>query len=322
MVSFTPRGLKSQTRVRLQRNGRNARQLVLLHTGVVVLFSLISSGLNIYLDEQISTTGGLSGLGARSVLQTIQTIVQYASTLFSPFWSAGFLFAALIWAADRKPQTRDLLYGFRRFSSLLSYELWLSLVSFFLMMGTGYASGLLFSLTPFSDPLVELIEPIIASGTLDLSLVAMDELVSAYIPFIVIWMLVFIPVITVFLYSLRLSKYLILDHPGMSAMRAMSASAVAMKGKKIQLFKLDLSFWWYYALEAILVVVCYLDVILPLLGITLPFNPTVGYFVFLALYGVLQLVLHLWKKPEVEVTYALAYRFITQSGHTDLSTQT
>lgn len=321
MVSFTPRGLKSQTRDRLRDKGSNARQLVLIHTGVTVLFSLISSGLNIYLDQQISTTSGLSGLGARSFLQSVQTIVQYVSTLFSPFWSAGFLFAALIWAADRKPQTKDLLFGFRRFTSVLSYELLLSLISFFLMMGTGYLSGLIFSLTPFSDPLIELLEPIVASQTMDLSLVDMNALVSAYIPFLIFWMLVFIPVITVFLYSLRLSIYLILDHPRMGALRAMATSAVAMKGRKFQLFRLDLSFWWYYALESLLVIVCYLDVILPLLGITLPFNSTVGYFVFLALYGILQLVLHLWKKPEVEVSYALAYQFITHPDHMDLPSQ-
>lgn len=317
MVSFTPRGLKAQTRDRLRDNGSKARQLVLIHTGIVVLLSLIGSGLNIFLDNQIGSTGGLSGLGTRSILQTLQTMIQYATTLFSPFWAAGFLTVAMIWASDRRPETKDLLYGFRRFSSVLSYELMLGLITFFLMMGTGYASGLVFSLTPFADTLVDLIQPIVESGNLDISLIPLDQLASAYTPFFLMWLAVLIPVLTVFLYSLRLSMYLLLDHPNMGAMRAMATSAVAMRGRKLQFFQLDLSFWWYYALEFLLVIICYLDVILPLFGISLPLDPTAGFFLFLALYGVLQLALHLWKKPEVEVTYALAYRFITHPDHMD-----
>jgi len=315
MVSFTPKGLKAQASDRLRDNGQNARLLVLIHTGIVVLLSLCSSGLNIYLDEQIGGTGGLSGLGTRSMLQTIQAMLQYSITLFSPFWNAGFLTVAMIWAADRRPAQKDLLYGFRRIPSILSHELLLGLISFFLMTGTGYAAGLIFSLTPFADALVDLILPMMESGSLDLSLIPMDQLMASYTPFLVLWILIMLPVLSIFLYSIRLSRYLILDHPGMSALRAMAISATAMKGRKIQLFKLDLSFWWYYALEFLLMFVCYLDLILPMLGVTLPFNATVGYFLFLALYGILQLGLHLWHKPWIETTYALAYQFITHPDH-------
>lgn len=317
MISFTPRGLKAQTHDRLRDNGQNARQLVLIHSGLVVVLSLITSGLNIYLDEQIGSTGGLGGLGTRSMLQTLQTMLQYGTSLFSPFWSAGFTMVTMIWASDRRPDQKDLLYGFRRFTSVLSYELLLGLMTFFLMMGTGYISGLLFSLTPYSDALFELITPFVESGIIDLSQIPMDQLLSAYTPFMLMWMAVFIPAIIIFLYNRRLSIYLILDHPQMGALRAMATSTAFMRGRKRQLFKLDLSFWWYYLLEFILVLVCYLDVILPLLGVSLPFNATIGYFVFLALYGVLQLGLHLWKKAEIGVTYALAYQFITHPDHNE-----
>lgn len=317
MVSFTSLGLKSQARERLRDNGANARKLVFIHTGVVVLLSLISSGLSIYLDDQIGATGGLSGLGTRSILQTIQTMLQYITTLFSPFWTVGFLTVATIWAADRQPQTKDLLNGFRRFSSVIGYEFLLSIMTLFLMLGTGYAAGTIFAMTPFADPLLELMEPFMASGSFDTTLLPMDQLLNAYLPFLIMWLAVMIPILAIFLYSVRLSLYFIIDYPGMGAVRAMATSASAMRGRKLQLFKLDLSFWWYYALELVLMFVCYLDLILPLLGIQLPFNATVGYFFFLALYGVLQLVLHIWKKPEIETTYALAYHFITHPDHMD-----
>lgn len=317
MIPFRPKEIQSQARDRLRDNGTQAWQLVLIHTGVIVLISLLSNGLHFYLDEQISSTGGLSGLGTRSMLQTLQTMLQYASTLFAPFWSAGFLTVSMIWAANGLPQSKDLLYGFRRFRSILSYELLLCLMCFFVIMGSGYLTGFLFSFTPFAAPLIELLEPVVNSGTMDLSVIPEDQLIAAYLPFLIMWILVMIIPLTRLLYTLRLSLYFLLDHPDMSAIRAMMTSSGAMRGRKFQMFKLDLSFWWYYLLESLLVIVCYLDMILPLFGISLPFSETFGYFLFLALYGILQIILHIWKKPEVATSYALAYHFITHPDHMD-----
>lgn len=317
MTSFTPKGLKTRARECLRNFGSNAHQLILIHTGVVVLLSLISSGLHFYLDNQISSTGGLSGLSTRSFLQTLQTLMQYATTLFTPFWSAGFLTVAMLWSSERRAENKDLLHGFRRFGSIISYEFLLSILTVFLMLGTGYGAGILFSMTPYADTLMDLISPILSSGTMDLSLIPADALLPAYLPFLFIWSLIAIPVLTFFFYSIRFALYLILDHPQIGAMRAMAVSAAVLRGKKMQLFRLDLSFWWFYAMEALLLIVCYLDMILPALGISLPFSSTAGYFIFLALYGILQLLLHLWKKPEIETAYALAYRVLTAPQNTE-----
>lgn len=314
MIPLLPREQKKQAQSLLHSQGQSTKQLVLIHTGVVVLLSLFSSGLNLYLDDQIGATGGLSGLGLRSVLQTIQTIAQYAITLFSPFWSAGFLAAALAWADGKTATGKTLLSGFRRFSSILNLQILRSLLYLALCLATGYIAGLLFTMTPYAAPLLALLEPAVTSGILDLTLIDSAALLQAYTPFLLLWLVILIPVALFFFYSLRLSLYLIVDHPRMGAMRAMAASVQAMRGQKKQMLRLDLSYLWYYILEAALLIVCYLDLILPLMGITLPANPTVLFFVFLGLYGVLQLCLHLWKKPEVDTTYALVYRKIIQAN--------
>lgn len=314
MPALSPRDLKAQAVRQLGENGSNARQLVLLHTGAVVLLSLLSSGLNIYLDEQIGGTGGLGGLQTRSLLQTIQTVLQTSVTLFSPFWSAGFVALALGWAAGREGSKGTLLEGFRRFSSVLSYEVLVSLMSFLLMLATGYAAGLVFSLTPFFDSLSQLLEPVLAAGTMDLSTIPTDQLLEAYAPFLLMWLVVLIPCAAVLFYSLRLGRYLIMGQPRMGAFRAVSTSLRAMRGNRLQLLKLELSYWWYYVLELLAMLVGYLDVLLPVLNIDLPYTPVVWYFVFLALYGVLELGLHLWKKPEVETVYALACTQLIQAG--------
>lgn len=321
MVIFTPKALKSQAGARLQPVRQDARRLVLIHTGIVVLLSLFSSGLSMYLDYQISDTGGLSGLGARSILETVQTVLQYATTLFTPFWQAGFVLIAIRFASGQKAQNKDLLSGFSRFSSILSYQLLLTVLYFLIAIGCAYLASFIFSLTPFSAPLMELVEPMLASGTFDIESLPLDQLLQAYVPMLAIYGVVLVPVLVFLSYSLRLSTYLIMDDTCMSGLRALGTSMNAMRGHRLSMLKLDLSFWWYYLLEGILLVVCYLDMILPLLGIELPFHATIAYFVCLILYCVLELVLHLWKKPHVDTTYALAYQSIIHPDHLDPSTQ-
>lgn len=321
MIDFTPRGLKQQSQERLRGMESDARRLVLIHTGVIVLLSLLSSGLNMYLDYQIGDTGGLSGLGARSFLQTLQTVLQYAITLFTPFWSAGFLWVSLRFANGQRPGEKDLLSGFKRFSSILSYQILLMLLYFALAMACAYITSILYSMTSFADPVAELLEPMVASGSIDMSAIPAEALLSAYVPMLVIYCVVLLPVLVFFTYSLRLSEYFIMDQTRMSGMRALRSSMQAMRGHRFQMFKLDLSFWWFYLLEGILMVVCYLDVLLPLFGIALPFNEVVAYFVCLILYCVLELLLHLWKKPQIDVTYALAYQSIVHPDNQDLTAQ-
>ena len=59
-------------------------------------------------------------------------------------------------------------------------------------------------------------------------------------------------------------------------------------------------------------VVCYGDVALTLLGLTMPWPEEVGFFGFFLLYMVCQLGLDMWQKNRVEVTYAGAYEHLRQ----------
>ena len=310
MPTLNPGILKSQSATRLQ--GISASRLVLIHTGVLLLLSILGSAINLYLDSQISGTGGLSGLGTRSVLQSLQTFLQYGTTLFTPFWQAGFTIA-MLHIADGKPASeKDLLGGFRRWTAVLSLQLFTMMLLFGVAIACGYLAATIFALTPFSEPLALAIEPMLASGTLDMSAISTDVLLDAYIPLLVIYLLILLPLVLYFTLSLRLSNYLILDQR-MGGFMAIHFSMAAMRGKRLKVLKLDLSFWWYYLAEVLLTIVCYLDIILPFLGITLPFNETVAFFAALVLYAALELAFHLWKKPYHDTAYALACREILLS---------
>lgn len=311
MNKFVPRTLKAAASERLGSLGGSHKKLVLCHTGVVILLTLLTSGLNLILQNFIGDTGGLSGLGTRSMLQTLQSLLQYAMILFTPFWTAGFVTIALRWADGQTAQPRDLLSGFSRMGAVLSQQLLLLLLYFGVGIFCGYLALTIFTMTPLSEPLMEILLPYMSSGELvDMNALPMDALMEAYVPLLVIYAAITLLMIFFLQYFFRLSSYFVMDECRMKGFASLSSSFRAMRGHKLSMLKLDLSFWWYYLLEALLAAVCYLDVILPALGIALPFNSNAAYFLFLILYGVLELALHLWKKPYVDTTYALAYRAI------------
>ena len=113
------------------------KRLALIHTAVALGVSLVVTLLHYYLNNQIGNTGGLSGLGARTVLETAQTVLQYVVNLALPFWEIGFLFAALQMARGQKAEVSSFLEGFRRFGPVLRLYLTRSL----LFIGVGVASA-------------------------------------------------------------------------------------------------------------------------------------------------------------------------------------
>ena len=290
-----------------------ARRLVLLYCIVLAALTLGSSGLNLVLDTRIDTTGGLDGIGMRSILETIQQILSYINQFFGPFWSAGFLTAMIAMVRGREPQVRDLTNGFRRAFRVLFHVAFEATAAFMLLVAVVNLSSLLFLLSPMGARFNELMAPLLsdpnlitAEGLLNESLISYQELSRLLLPMLVLTAAIYLPLYTLMAYSFRLSLYLVMDR-NIGAIPAHFLSIRLMRGHKWQLCKLDLSWWWYYLLGAACWVVGYLDLLLGLLGIPLPMNATVMFFVTLAAYCVLFTLLSLWKKCEVDASYVLFY---------------
>ena len=290
-----------------------ARRLVLLYCIVLAALTLGSSGLNLVLDTRIDTTGGLDGIGMRSILETIQQILSYINQIFGPFWSAGFLTAMIAMVRGREPQVRDLTNGFRRAFRVLFHVAFEATAAFMLLVAVVNLSSLLFLLSPMGAEFNELMAPLLtdpnlltAEGLLNEALISYQELSRLLLPMLVLTAAIYLPLYTLMAYSFRLSLYLVMDRK-IGAIPAHFLSIRLMRGHKWQLCKLDLSWWWYYLLGAACWVVGYLDLLLGLLGIPLPMNATVMFFVTLAAYCVLFTLLSLWKKCEVDASYVLFY---------------
>lgn len=292
------------------------RRLVLLYCGVTALLTLGSNGLHLYLDSYIGGTGGLSGLGVRSVLQTVQELLTYINFFFSPFWTAGFVYAMLSLVRGRTPGPTDLLAGFRRFGRVMGHMAFQFLVLVSLVVAAVNVATVIFSFTPLSVDFSEKMGPLLsdpailtADGAVDLSKIPMDAMLSATLPLLILTGALLAPVCIWLSYCFRMSVYLVMEQP-ISGVRAHFESARLMRGHKWQMFRLDLSFWWYHALGLLIAVVGYLDVILTTLGIPLPMDATGMFFLTLGAYCVLQTGLFLWKKCQVDAAYMLAYEAI------------
>lgn len=299
-----------------EQNRDTARKLVLIYSGVLALLTLGINGVYLLLDEQIGGTGGLDGLGLRSVLQTVQSVLNYGNTIFGPVWSAGFLFAMLTLVRGGAPRSRDLLEGFRRLGRVLGYMAFQFLIVVALMTAAIYAAAILFVFSPMGAEFTELLGPVLsdpnlitAGGAIDMTMIPAEAMAAAALPMTVLVAAVFLPLYAWISYGFRMALYLVMTSP-IGGVRAHFASRMLMRGHKWQLLKLDVSFWWYYALIALAAVVGYLDLILGMLGVAVPINATVLYFLTMGAYLALQMAVALWKKPAVDAAYLLAFESI------------
>lgn len=321
------RQLKNEARRSLAMASYDPRTLVLIHTGVTLLLSLLVTCLDFILENQIGNTGGLGGMGLRSVLSTIQTVLRIAEYVLLPFWEFGYVFTVLRLARAQEAQPRSLLAGFRHFGPVIRFTLIQTLLYSAIALAVFYLAVMLFMFSPWATPVYEAMEPLLAGSSVLTEEIVLDEaataaIMDAYVPILLIFGCLYLIVILPLYYGLRMSSFALMDAPEKGAFAAMRTSRAMMKGSRFQLFRLDLSFWWYYLLHGLLMVVCYGDMLLPLLGVELPWSSTVSFFVFYLLSMLFQLVLYVTVKNQVEVTYALAYESLRQPPEEPVRTQT
>lgn len=308
--------LRSRAAEESRAHRGETRRLVLVYCGVLAVLSLGSAGLNLILDSRIGQTGGLDGVGIRTILETAEEILYYVNMLFGPFWSAGFVYAMLGMARGGTPRVGDLTAGFRRLGRVLGHLAFQFLVIMALMMMAVNLAGVLFSFSSWGAEFAALLAPVLedpnliaADGTINMALIPMEALTAAAIPMLVLTIVIFLPVYLYLSMCFRMSMYLVVERP-IGGVRAHFESARLMRGHKWQLLKLDLSYWWYYLLGLGAAVVGYLDQILPLIGVELPEYSQLPFFLAMGLYWLLQIALSVWKKCEVDGAHILAYEAI------------
>jgi len=289
----------------------NAGKVVLIYAGIITLMAVLVTVVNYCLGLQINDLGGLSNMGIKSVLSTIQSVLPMVQNAVIMCLNIGYLAAMMRVTREQYVSPQTLKLGFDRFWLLLR----VSLFQFGIYMGAGmiafWLASQIYMITPLSDPVVELLTPYLSESAFNMDFlldeVVYGQLVNAMIPMFLLFGVLFAVIIIPVSYSFRMVNYLIVDKPGISAMSALSESRRMMRGKRLRLFKLDMSLWWWYALAIALSVVAYGDVLLPMVGIILPFSETMGYFLFYFLFLAGQFAVNVFLMNRVEVTYAQVY---------------
>ena len=306
------RALKEAAHHALAAAPYDPRKIVWIHTAVMVGASLIGTLINFVLGLQIENTGGLSGIGTRAMLSTAQSFLQVIVAIALPFWEAGFLYATMGFARERRTEPGNLLEGFRRFGPLLRSRLLQMLIYFAVGFATFFISMQIFLLTPLSKRLLEVMETIPMESMLSDTAFVLDEatqiaVLEAYAPMMLIFLAVYSVAMLVVSYNFRMMDYLILDHPGLGAIAAFRLSRVQIRMKKMALFKLDLSFWWFYVLQTLASMLAYADYMLATFGIAVPVSPEVLFLGSLVLSLVCQTALYVLARNQVFTTYAKFY---------------
>lgn len=286
----------------------NHQKLVLIWAAVNAALPLLSSVLNFILNSQIAETGGLSGIGLRSVLSTVQSFLSTGTSLVIPFWTLGYTAAVLRFSRKESADFTTLLEGFRRLGPALRLMLLEGFLFAMVCIACFYAGITVLSMTALADPVwavLEQGETILVSGVIDENM--LSAVTSAMMPMFWICCGLSLLVVTPILYHLRLADYCLLDASHRSAILAMRESRRLMHRNRLQLLKLDLSFWWFYLAQLVLTAVCYGDTILPILGIDLPFSEDAAYFIFYIVSLVAQGALLYFCSNRIQTTYALFY---------------
>ena len=289
-----------------------ARQIVLIYAAVICSLSLLSTVVSLVLSDRISGTGGLGNIGLRSVLSTSQSVLPLVNFIVTACLSLGYHTAILSFTRGYDASPRTLTNSFRHFGPILRTVLLRVIIYGGTLLAATYLSAFIFMATPYSEGFVTVMTPYLESMTvLNDSLVIDDAMMATALETMVpmLWILAAVSAVMILplYYRLRMVDFALADDPQKGAFHAIVKSRFLMRRNRFALFRLDLTLWWFYAAQLVINLVCYGDVLLPLIGVTFPWSDTFSYYLFYGLYLVLQLALYYFGMNRVYAVYAVAY---------------
>jgi uncharacterized membrane protein len=274
---------------RLNSANCDHRKLVLIYSGTMTaVLAFLTVVLNL-LQSSVADTGGLGGIGIRSMIQTAILALQFAGNLAIPFWSFGYVLCILGVVRGQRMKSGDLLAGFRRFGPVLRLNLYRGLRYMMIGFLSSYPVLVISQLILPADDAAATAMPAAVIGV-----------VAAYVG---CYTLLAAPVF----YQLRLADYILMDEPKTGVMMAVRKSTMLMQGNRMEMFKLDLRFWWYYVIQAAATAVSYAPLCLTLLGAEVPI---MADYVCCGVCLVLQFGITVLVRNRVEAVTAVAYEIL------------
>lgn len=295
--------LKKKAANRLQ-SGKDPKKVVLVYAGIVAASSLVVTVVRNLLDSQISQTGGIQNIGTRSMLTTADTVLTIAQLLLMMCLTLGYTGSMLRIARGQYASPNSLKAGAERIWLLLRTRLLQGLILAAASFSLCFLVVNVCLLTPLSSRLIAVMGSMSAEALLADD-IALLSLYSAMLPIMLIYLAALVPLLWYFSCTYRMVDYLLIDRPQLGAFGAMRESRRMMQGNMKMMFRVDLSFWWYYVLQAVVTALVYLNMVLALFGLGLPAD--VLYWGTIVLYLAADFAVRYFFSNKVAVTYALFY---------------
>lgn len=294
--------IRAVARERVENAKYSARKLALLSVGATVAVGFLLTLVGFLLEKQMESHVGLGGLEIRTFLSLIQTVLMIGGTAAIPFWNLGYTGAALKTARGEVAEPKALLAGFRVFfPALRLFLLQMAVIMAVCLVGMQVGT-ILYMLSPASDGAMIFLEQMMQDATVIDEAMAMRILKLMW-PMYVLIGVVILGLLIPIVYRLRLVEFSLMDGEE-RALLNMANSYRKMRGNCLSFFRLDLSFWWYYLLQALAATLAYGDVFFG--------NNPVAYWGFYIASCGAQLAVGYCCLPRVMTTYAAAYDEITK----------
>lgn len=314
MNLFTVKQLKGQARSILLETTPPYRNLVLLHSLVYAAAQLALFLLGMLTESMMAGTGGLSGMGTRAILGTVESVLSFAADILLPFWQLGILYTTLLVLGRQQVNFSMLTRGVRRFGPLLRFMIVYGLIATGVSLAVMNVMSFVVLVLPVPEEMMLVMEKLEPDMLMDpvalMESLPMEELMQWLLP---AYILMFAALLIVMVYlgqRLRFGYYLILDDQTNRALEAVSMSFRMTKGAVWQCLKLDLSFLWYTLLGLLPTAFVFSKWLFPAVGIELPIAPEMLQLVGLCISYALELLLVWWAGAHIEVTKACAYQWL------------
>jgi hypothetical protein len=311
MDILNPRSLREDAGRALAR-GRDPKKLIFTYAGITLALSVLITVLDLWLEQEISGTGGLGNLGTRAIFSTAQLAAPILAGILATCLELGYLSGIMRIARGQYADHTDLKVGLQKFWPMMR----LSILQTLIYLGLGFLAvqlaGFVFAMTPWAEPAMELAMSLSTADPAALTEADLLRLVDLMTPIYVIAGIVYLVILIPFLYKLRFARYCLLDDSGDRALAAIRASFKLTRRRFLALLKIDLSLWYYYLATALMLVLMSADMILPLLGVRLPMDAAAFSLLVYGIALAAQFGIHVTLRNKVEAVYITAYDYLRE----------
>lgn len=252
MVIQNYKDIRSRAKKALDYTPWDVKKLVLVFALVSWGVSFLLLGIDALLALGTEKAQGLSGLGVLSLLETASSALSLVFEIFNLFWLPGILYCGLMLLREQDPWPKGLLRGFKKWKSFVKLTILIYILIFALTMVLAPVISIL-SL-PFMGGFEEILANMPeneAEMVAYMEALPADQLMRATMPMLIMAVVAVLFITIPLFYRARLVLLLLLDEEQLGVREAIRFSFKLTKGSCIQLFRLDLSFWWYYLLLAL-----------------------------------------------------------------------